>query len=237
MDSCIDEALAAALDNPFWSALATRHAGMAQRVGDVACYPADVAPFLGVARVDADVEDALASLVGRGEERLLLGVIPVLSSRWHVQHFRPLAQLVCETPVPVPDGPVVTELGAPHRGDVLDLVGRVYPHYFRPRTMALGRYFGIYVDGRLAAMAGERLGTQRAREISAVCSDPEFSGRGYARRLLAMLANDHLARGWLPFLHVSQDNRRALDLYRSIGWRVRCEIAFASLRRTDSEYP
>lgn len=225
------EASAAALDNPFWSSLATRHAGFAQRAGEAACYPADMAPFLGVARADAAVEDALATLVGEGEERLLLGVAPKLSPAWTLTPFRPLAQMVREAPPAMVDGPDVVALGEAHRRDVLDLVALVYPHYFRERTMALGRYLGIYAEGRLAAIAGERLGTDTAREISAVCTHPDFLGRGYARRLMAVLARDQIERGWLPFLHVSQDNARALALYRRTGWRVRREIDFWSLRR------
>ncbi len=234
MNCSIADASAAALDNPFWSSLVTRHAGVAQRAGEAACYPADMAPFLGVARADADVEGALAGLVGEGEERLLLGVAPKLSPAWVLKPFRPLAQMVCETPLAAVDGPEVIELGETHRRDVLDLVALVYPHYFRERTMALGRYVGIYVDHRLAAIAGERLGTDTAREISAVCTHPDFLGRGYARRLMAELARDQLQHGWLPFLHVSQENQRALALYRRTGWRVRREIAFWSLRRTSS---
>jgi len=222
---------AVGLDNPFWSSLASRHAGFAQRAGEAACYPADVAPFLGVASADASVEEALGELVGEGEERLLLGVAPRLSPAWQLKAFRPLAQMVREKPLPVVDGPEVIELDQAHRQDVLELVARVYPHYFRPRSMALGRYFGIYAGGRLAAMAGERLGTDSAREISAVCTHPDFLGRGHARRLMAHLANDQLQRGWLPFLHVSQANTRALEIYRRTGWRVRSEIGFWSLRQ------
>ena len=68
----------------------------------------------------------------------------------------------------------------------------------RERTLALGRYFGIYVDGRLAAMAGERLATECFQELSAICTHPDFLGRGYARRLTAWLANDVLAAGRTP---------------------------------------
>lgn len=219
------------LDNPIWSSLASRHAGLARRAGEAARYPADIAPFLGVASADADVQEALDELVQAGEEWVMVGVLPRLSSRWRVQAFRPLAQMVRETPLETVDGPEVIELGEAHRQDVLDLVALVYPHYFRTRTMQLGRYLGIYIEGRLAAMAGERLGTDSAREISAVCTHPDFLGRGYARRVMAMLANDQLQRGWLPFLHVSQDNMRALEMYRRSGWQTRTELGLWSLRR------
>ncbi|MDZ4047979.1 MAG: hypothetical protein U1E00_06555, partial [Pseudoxanthomonas sp.] len=54
------------LDNPFWSALASIHDGIARRAGEVARYPADHAPFLGVANADVRVGDALRRLVAPG---------------------------------------------------------------------------------------------------------------------------------------------------------------------------
>ena len=129
------------------------------------------------------------------------------------------------------DGPEAIELTGGHRADVLELTALVYPHYFRPRTMAMGRYFGIFQGKRLAAMIGERLGTDAHTELSAICTHPDFLGRGYARRLIALLGNDNLARGRLPFLHVSLENSRALELYERIGYRHRPRIGFWSLRR------
>ena len=226
------------LDNPFWSALHTLHAGLALGSGDVLRYPADVAPFLGVAHAEADVAHALDGLVSAGDEVLLLGVAPArLPTGWTLAPFDDLAQMVCEHELAVVQGPEILELGEPQRADVLALTALVYPHYFRPHTMRLGRYFGMYEsDGsgevRLAAMIGERLGTPQFREMSAICTHPEFLGRGHARRLTAMLTNATLHRGSTPFLHVSQANTRAMSLYEAIGYRLRRTIPFWSLRRS-----
>jgi len=129
------------------------------------------------------------------------------------------------------DGAPIVPLSEAQRADVLSLTALVYPHYFRARTMELGRYFGIHRDGQLAAMAGERLGTEHHQEISAVCTHPDHTGRGHARRLLAWLSNDILARGRMPFLHVSRDNQRAVQLYEQNGYTRRRTIPFWSLRR------
>ncbi len=220
------------LDNPFWSSLRSRHGNIAQTVGDVARYPAEYAPFLGVARADTDVTEALASLVANGESVYLLGVVPAVPHGWQLEAFRPLAQMICTNPIAVVDGPEVIALTDAHRADVLALTALVYPHYFRPRTMDMGRYFGIYQDGRLAAMVGERLGMQTLQEISAVCTHPDFNGRGYARRLTALLSNDNLEHGRTPFLHVSYENPRAKKLYDQIGYTHRPDIGFWSLRRS-----
>jgi ribosomal protein S18 acetylase RimI-like enzyme len=223
------------LDNPFWSALATRHRALALHAGTVARYPAGYAPFVAVAAADAAADADLEGLLEPGENVYFLGVLPHLPPRWSVHAYRPLAQMVCDRPLEVPDGPPWQPLGEAQRADVLALTALVYPHYFRPRTMELGRYFGIYEDGRLAAMIGERLATPTQQEVSAVCTHPDFNGRGYARRLLALLSNDLLERGMRPFLHVSHENTRAESLYERMGYRVRRDIGFWSVRRAGSQ--
>jgi len=219
------------LDNPFWSSLASVHRDLALRAGEVSRYPRDYAPFLGVADAQAEVKAHLEALIAPGESVLLLGVVPHVGNGMHLEAFHPLAQMVCEAPIEMIAGPEIIELGEAHRADVLALTALVYPHYFRPRTMDMGRYYGIYREGRLAAMIGERLGTDSAREMSAICTHPDFAGLGYARRLTAMLTNATLRHGHLPFLHVSYENPRAKRLYEQIGFRLRRDIPFWSLRR------
>jgi GNAT superfamily N-acetyltransferase len=220
------------LDNPFFSALDSLHAGIALRAGEVLRYPAEFAPFLGIPHADVALGGPLDSLVPAGESVLMLGVAPsTLPDGWALERFADLAQLTCDRELEVIDGPGIVELDERHHADVLALTALVYPHYFRPRTMALGRYFGMYVDGRLAAMIGERLGTHDAREMSAICTHPDFLGRGLARRLTAFLTNRTLQEGEQPFLHVAYANARAKALYERMGYRLRRDIPFFALRR------
>lgn len=222
------------LDNPIWESLVSRHHSLALRQNDAARYPPDVAPFLGVPADGIDAVVSLQSLVPHGDTVLLLGRAPAEAEGWRLQPLALLAQMVCPARIAEVDGPELIELTEAHRADVLALTALVYPHYFRPRTVELGRYFGIYQDGRLAAMIGERMGMDEYTEISAVCTHPDFNGRGYARRLMAWLSNDVLERGLTPFLHVSHENRRAKELYEKNGYRIRRDIPFWSLRRVDS---
>lgn len=220
------------LDNPIWQSLANRHRDLALAQGDVLRYPADIAPFLGVPGPQVPLSPAIDELVAPGESVYLLGAVPPAPAGWSLQPLGDLAQMVCDAQLSEVDGPAFAELGEAQCADVLALTALVYPHYFRPRTMRLGRYFGIYEDGALAAIIGERMGPPGWREISAVCTHPDFLGRGYARRLMAWLSNDLRASGLKPFLHASPQNTRALDLYRNNGYRVRAEIPFWSLART-----
>ncbi|QWP76668.1 GNAT family N-acetyltransferase [Lysobacter sp. K5869] len=221
-----------ALDNPIWASLTSRHRALALGEGGAARYPAQVAPFLGVARADAGADEALRALVPDGDTALVLGVAPEVGAAWELRHLTDLAQMICRAPVAAVagDAPLV-ELGPAQREDVLALTALVYPHYFRPRTMELGRYFGLYEHGRLAAMAGERMGLDGYTELSAICTHPDHLGRGHARRLLAFLVSDNHARGRIPFLHVSHENPRAVELYLRNGFELRRDIPFWSLRR------
>lgn len=220
------------LDNPVWSALTSRHAGFALRTQNAARYPAQVAPFVAVDPTDALALVQLASLVDAGETVLFAGPAPPLDANWSVvEPLTHIAQMTCAARLSVNEGPEVIELSVAHRADVLDLTARVYPHYFRPRTMELGRYFGIYDGAKLAAMSGERMRLDGYTELSAICTDPACLGRGYAQRLTAMLTNDLLERGVRPFLHVSHANTRAKSLYERMGYRFRADIPLLAVRR------
>jgi ribosomal protein S18 acetylase RimI-like enzyme len=139
--------------------------------------------------------------------------------------------MIRRTRLEVVDGPPVVELTQAQLADMLALTASVYPHYFRPRTIEMGRYLGIYEDDVLAAMAGERMRFDGYQEISAVCTHPRYVGRGYARRLMAMLTNDILDSGCVPFLHFSHENIRAKSLYERIGFSFRTDIPLLAVTR------
>lgn len=223
-----------ALDNPVWASLASVHACFALHNGNAQRYPAPVAPFAAVDRFDAAAADDLHGLLEPGETVLFVGPAPAFGPRWNAEPLEHIAQMVCERRLDVPGSATVIELGVGHRADVLDLTARVYPHYFRPRTIEMGRYFGIYDGTRLAAITGERMRFPGHVEISAICTDPAYLGRGLARRLVALRVNAILDEGELPFLHVSHRNERAKSLYEHLGFRRRTDIALlAATRRPD----
>ena len=66
-------------------------------------------------------------------------------------------------------------------------------------------------------MAGERLRLDGYTEISAVCTDPAFRGRGYAKALVRSLVSKAHAEGCTPFLHVKGEIA-AKGLYEALGF-------------------
>lgn len=95
---------------------------------------------------------------------------------------------------------------------------RAAPEFFCPRTIELGEYYGYFENGRLIAMAGERMAAEGLREISGVCTRPDFQGRGLARKLMSKLLRHQLQRQETPFLHVMRDNSAAHELYLRMGF-------------------
>ena len=115
------------------------------------------------------------------------------------------------------------------RPAMLALVELTQPGPFRPRTIELGHYFGVFDDGELIAMAGERLQTPEFTEVSAVCTHPSARGRGLAAALSHHVATGILARGQTPILHVAEANVSARRVYERLGFVVRRELEFVAV--------
>jgi ribosomal protein S18 acetylase RimI-like enzyme len=132
--------------------------------------------------------------------------------------------MIFDAPMPAnDDAPEAIRLGPEHVAQVLALVALTRPGPFGPRTPELGEYFGCFEDGRLVAMAGERMRAGVLREISGVCTHPDFQGRGLARRLMTKLVWREMQRGETSCLHVMRDNRKAAGLYERMGFRLHRE--------------
>ncbi len=105
------------------------------------------------------------------------------------------------------------------------------PGPFLARTPDMGTFIGVRIDGRLAAMAGERMRFPGHTEVSGVCTHPDFRGRGLARRLSAAVVAGIEARGEQAFLHAWKTNHSAISLYERLGFELRAEVNVAVLKR------
>ena len=80
-------------------------------------------------------------------------------------------------------------------------------------------------------MAGQRFHPYNYVEISAVCTHPDHAGKGYAKQLLLSQINHIIDEGNIPFLHVREDNHRALEVYKRLGFETRTAISFFVLQK------
>jgi predicted GNAT family acetyltransferase len=219
------------LDRAAWNALNTVHEPLAIVRGLARRYPRDVSPFAALAEPSAQAFADLHGLFNADESVALPGgATSDLPDNWKVMRSFALEQMVCTErfdfeKIPDPIGAsAIVELTAADVPDMLALTAATKPGPFLPRTIRMGRYYGIRAeDGRLAAMAGERLRLPGFIEISAVCTDPQFRGRGYAGALMAKLMDQLFAAKQVPFLHVVPQNE-AKVLYAKLGFRVRATM-------------
>jgi ribosomal protein S18 acetylase RimI-like enzyme len=218
------------LDNPIRSSLLGPHARLAVRHGSVLRYPPDVCPFIGLPDDPDDGAWAdLATLVGPDATAAVSAPRIEPPPGWEVVHEIPGVQLVDAGVAAEPD-PGAMVLGPSDVPEMLALVERTQPGPFLPRTVEMGTYLGIRHDGELVAMAGERLHPPGWTEISAVCTDQRFRGRGLATRLVRAVAAGIRARGETPMLHAAASNVGAIRLYESMGFTLRRHTRFATLR-------
>lgn len=218
------------LDNAVWHSLAGAHEHYAERVGAAARYDPDVSIFAALGDDDAAAWLDLEQVVGpSGVAVLFRAEIPPSPKAWtHLDGGRGHQMVLRElAPVDVPDG--VRPLGSGDVGEMLALVELTRPGPFAVRTVELGGYVGVFDGSRLVAMAGQRLAPPGFREVSAVCTHPDFRGRGLAAGLTALVARRILERGERPFLHHASDNHAARRVYESIGFEFRRQVVFAAL--------
>ncbi len=221
------------LDNAVWHSLAGPHAEFAEREGQAARYDPDVSIF-GALGDDGAVgwRDFGAVVGASGVAVLFRAELPQLPAAWTRLDGGRGHQMVLRDDAPVAatdDVAGVRPLGPDDVGEMLALVELTRPGPFSVRTVELGGYVGVFDDDRLVAMAGQRLAPPGFREISAVCTHPDFRGRGLAAGLTAVVARAILARGERPFLHHASDNDPARRVYESLGFRFRRQVVFAAL--------
>lgn len=220
------------LDNPAWFALTGPQQSFATGNEKVKKYNTQNLPFAAYDHQHPDQLPQLDQQMQSGEIFFLIGSIPPLPLNWSILAELPCLQMINHAPItPLPDAPEILPLGEAQKQDMINLVQRVQPGYFAPDTYQLGNYHGIRQDGKLVAMAGERMRVNGMSELSAICTDPQYTGRKYAQHLIIKLCNDNHAKGVIPFLHVLDTNVRAVKLYEFMGFETRRTISFWKIRK------
>jgi ribosomal protein S18 acetylase RimI-like enzyme len=217
------------LDNPVWHALGGPHARFGESRGPLRRYLPQFTPFVAAETLDACA--GLGSLIPHGE----IGVTFIRQSvpapdGMDVYLDGLGVQMVAERPAPVPVTVEPMTLGPADTSEIMALVELTQPGPFFSRTVEIGRYIGIRDAGKLIAMAGERLHLPGFTEVSAVCTHPDYRGRGLGRQLISAIMEGILVRGETPFLHTVAGNAGAIRLYETLGFTLRTEVHFTVLK-------
>lgn len=221
------------LDRPVWESLVSRHATLSQGGPLAKRYVPDVNLFASARDDGAEALAALAELVKPGEHVYVLQVPGIaVPETLHAAKIALGVQMVAARPIAAePGSDAVLPLGDADAPEMLALAQLTQPGPFLARTHVMGRFIGIRIDGRLAAMAGERMHVPGHTELSGVCTHPDFRGRGLARRLSATVCAGIEARGETPFLHAWKNNHSAIALYEKLGFRWRTDVNVTVLQR------
>ena len=208
------------LDNIVWHTLVGPHARFAAGSGGARRYARGFSPIVGFATPEDPDFDALGAVCNADEHFYCDAWSGKAPPFWQIESETTMFKMVWESPsVPPDEADDALPLGPDQADAAMALAALTRPGPFGPRTIELGEYFGIFDGGRLVAMAGERMHAADLREISGVCTHPDFQGRGHARRLMTKLMHRQRRRGETPFLHVMRDNAGARTLYARMGFR------------------
>ena len=224
------------LDNTIWNAITTGNKDIARVNGEAGYYHPEIAPFGAVKEYSDDnlkkfyeFLPANARVAISYEEEIKLE-----EKKWKVLQHMDCCQMVYEKPVDsfvTEASSLIVQLEMQHVPEMLELTALTKPGPFSEKTILFGNYFGIFIDGRLAAMTGQRMNPVPYMEVSAVCTHPDHRGKGYAKALMLHVMKIILDNSFTPFLHVLTSNVNAIQLYESIGFRIRKKLFIDIVQR------
>ena len=221
------------LENPVYNALLTGDSHLSFGTEKVKYFDAEVSPFAGFAKDNKYGFSELYELLPSGR-RILYAISSSIQEPkgWQLQHEIKGLQFVYEGSNTIEgDFSNIVPLTEQHVDEMIELVKLTKPGPFGKRTIDFGSYHGIFDHGKLVAMTGQRLHVANYTEISAVCTHPDHLGKGYASALMQHQLQIILNNGQQPFLHVRDDNERAIAVYERLGFNVSRPMYFYFLKR------
>ncbi|WP_135209653.1 GNAT family N-acetyltransferase [Vitreimonas flagellata] len=220
------------LDKLAWTALTTRQAHLSEGEALARRFRTDIGPFASCADASDAAIAALAELIPVNGDISLLEPGPPKPPPGAALVASTLGlQMVWKNFSAEQRSFDIAPLGDADAAEMLELALLTKPGPFRARTNMLGRFVGIRDNGKLVAMAGERLQIAGFIEISGVCTHPDYRSRGYGAALMRTVGARIIADGETPFLHTYAHNTGAIALYQSLGFETRCEVTHAIWKR------
>lgn len=213
------------LDNPVWFSLSETHQSFAVEYGSVKFYHPDYCPFGGFEKGNAIAKsiDGYSEMV---DSFFIVGEKPELSNLLKLNKELVCLQMIVCNPIDIAINDPIVKLTDEHIDALYELVNFVQPGYFKKKTSLLGNYYGIFKNEELVSVTGERMQMNDFVEVSAVVTHPNHTGKGYAKQLVVQTVNEIFKQNKIPFLHVIEDNKGAIQLYEKLGFSTRCKISF-----------
>ncbi len=221
------------LDRPIWHALTTRQTHIALGNERALRFDPDIGLFAAARDDSPESLQALSELVPREGVAILLQVGESPLPPGTVAQMTTLGvQMVAQKLEPLDPPSNVERLTAADAPEMRALADLTKPGPFKGRTHELGQFWGVKENGKLVAMAGERMKLPGYTEVSGVCTHPDVRGKGYAGLLSRTVATQIQKRGETPMLHAYASNTAAVKLYEALGFVLRCHVTVTALARS-----
>ena len=210
------------LERPVWHALNGRQGALVVATGAAVRIDPRYGPFAAAVDRSEEALGALAATLAGSDDTIALVEAEPWPVPWTARVIRTgeLLQMVCEEPDSGEPDPRIVRLDEADAPEMAELALATEPGPWGSLTHRYGTFYGIRLDGRLAAMAGERMLLPGLAEVSGVCTSPEFRGQGMAAALIREVVRGFVARGDTPFLHSYAHNAGAIRLYEALGFRA-----------------
>lgn len=220
------------LDNPVWQALTGAESRFNLGNQTVTWLSEDISPFAGLPEWTPQMQELLYEQLPEGRSWSAMIAEPVVfTNRWNPVFTTSLFQMVCHRHIPFTKTADCRPLTVSDVPEMLALTALTKPGPFAKKTIEYGNYHGVFENEVLVAMAGERLHLDAYTEVSAVCTHPDYTGKGYAALLVSLIASKIIQENKTPILHVTSNNLRAIGMYEKLGFSVRSGMYFGVFKR------
>ena len=207
------------LDNPVWHSLVSTHQDLSVGHQLAKRYDPTVSNFMAVKEPSEAAEEEMTQIIKPMEAVFLFGVAPLFHSKgWLVHQVAQESQMVHTAESKSPETRFRIEiLNKENIFEMLELATTSVPSAFNKAAQKAGSFYGIRENDKLVSMGGFRSSPYSFVELSAICTHPQFRGKGYSTAIVNHLIDIARTQSRVPFLHVRPQSP-AQSIYRKLGF-------------------
>lgn len=209
------------LKNPVWYSLQETHKRYAIEFDGVQFYDPEVSTF-GAFFNTEKTANASAKYIEHSDKFFFVSEdqTPIIDpSKAVLEKKIDGCQMVLNTLIDTEITEEIALLDERYIDEIYDLIWLVMPGYYEKRSYELGNYYGIFKNGKLISITGQRMQTNQFIEVSGVVTHPDHTKKGLASQLITHTTKEILKVNKTPILHTNKGNL-AIPLYERLGYEI-----------------